>query len=106
MQIIRVCRDKERSLLFRGWSCLCVHAASGNDAERASPTVAAASKTARGGAMEAEASIATDHADALRRSTPASPKYPAAQVEVAVREQKERRVKMLVRRDARRYLLH
>lgn len=53
--------------------------------------------------MEAEAAVATDHADALRTSVPASPKYPAAQVEAAVREQKERRVKMLVRRGARRY---
>lgn len=80
--------------------------ASLNDAERASATEPTAVKTARGTVSKKETAIATEKVDALRRSFPASAEYPAAHVEVAVREQKERRVKMLVRRGACWQFIH
>lgn len=63
-QITRACRESDRSLLFRGWSRLCLHAASLSAAEGASVAAATASGTARAFAVEKRAIAATERDDA------------------------------------------
>lgn len=71
-QITRVCGDRDRLLLFRGWSRLCLHAASLNAQEAASADATAAARAARAAAMDKEATAATERAKALQQMANAS----------------------------------
>ena len=68
VQIIRICGERDRALLFRGWSRLCLHAAFLFAAEGASASATAAARAAREEALEkeAESAIATAEAAAER----------------------------------------
>ncbi|CAN0449059.1 unnamed protein product, partial [Ectocarpus sp. 12 AP-2014] len=72
MLITRVCGESDRALMFRGWSRLCLHAASLSAAEGASAAATAAARAARAEAMEKEAKSAADKAEAWRRAAVAS----------------------------------
>lgn len=63
VQISRVCRENDRRLLFRGWSRLCLHAASLNAAETAFATATATARAARADAEAKEAAAAVTAAD-------------------------------------------
>ncbi|CAM9421118.1 unnamed protein product [Ectocarpus sp. 13 AM-2016] len=84
MLIIRVCGQRDRALMFRGWSRLCLHAASLSAAEGAAAAATAAARAARAEAMEKEAKAAADKAEAWRRAA-------AASVEVAEAQEKAQR---------------
>ncbi|CAN0575478.1 unnamed protein product, partial [Ectocarpus sp. 12 AP-2014] len=71
MLITRVC-ERDRALTFRGWTRLCLHAASLSTAEGASAAATAAARAARAEAMEKEAKAAADKAEAWRRAAAAS----------------------------------
>lgn len=58
VKIIRVCGERNRALLFRGWSRLCLHAASLSAAEGASAAATAFARAARAEAMQQEADAA------------------------------------------------
>ena len=119
MKITRVCGERDRALIFRGWSRLCLHAASLSAAEGASAAATAVARAARAEAMEAEAAAAAEKAEAWRRAAAASAKVAASRareqreaargstletelsqkdedMERAVRQEKLRRMKMLV----------
>lgn len=64
-QITRVCGDRDRSLLFRGWSRLCLAAASLNAAEGAAAAATAAARAARADAMEKEAAATAAAAEQM-----------------------------------------
>ena len=114
VKVSRVGRDRDRALMFRGWSRLCLHAASLSAAEGASAASTAAARAARAEVMEAEATAAVEKAEAWKRAAAASAGVAAtkeqAQREVAElarreevmdqvdRQQRERLAKMLVRR--------
>ena len=99
--------------MFRGWSRLCLHAASLSAAEGASAAAPAAARAARAEAMETEATAAAEKPEASRRAAAASADVATskeqAQREVAElarreeligqvdRQHRERRAKMLVR---------
>lgn len=72
MQISRMLGDKERSLMFRGWSRLCLHSASVNAVEGALATTTAAARAVRAEAVEKEATAASEQAEACRRAATAS----------------------------------
>lgn len=72
VKITRVCGEQDRSLMFRGWSRLCLHAASLSAAEGASASATAIARAARAEAMETEAQAAADKAEAWRRAVAAS----------------------------------
>ena len=57
VQVFRLSDDRERRLLFRGWSRLCLHAASLKAGEAAVPATAAAARVPPAEAMENNASI-------------------------------------------------
>ena len=113
VKIIRVGRDRDRTLVFRGWSRLCLHAASLSAAEGASAAATAAARAARAEAMEVESAAAAEKAESSRRAAAASASIAAlkehAQREAAElarreesvgqvdRQQRERRAKLLVR---------
>lgn len=59
-QINRVCIGREKALLFRGWSRLCLHAASLSAVEGALAAATAAARAARTEAMEKEAATAAN----------------------------------------------
>lgn len=119
-QIVRTCGEKDRALLFRAWSRLCLHAASLSAAEGASASATAMARAARAEAMEKEAEAAADKAEAWRRAAAASAEVAAArekalreasrgsvltaelqqtkeEMEQVARQQQLRRVKILVR---------
>eukprot|EP00752_Nemacystus_decipiens_P010863 g9658.t1 len=121
MLIARVCGERNRALMFRGWSRLCLHAASLSAAEGASASATAAARAARAEAMEKEAEAAAEKAEAWRRAAAASAAVAEAkektqreasrgsglaaelhqtkeEMEQVVREQQLRRMKMLVTR--------
>ncbi|CAM9574872.1 unnamed protein product [Pylaiella littoralis] len=121
MLITRVCGERDRALVFRGWSRLCLHAASLSAAEGASAAATAVARAARAEAMEKEAQAAADKAEAWRRAAAASTEVAEArekaqrdaahgsvlhaelnqtkaEVKQVVREQKLRRMKMLITR--------
>lgn len=60
--------DGDRRLLFRGWSRLCLHAASLNAAEAASASSTAAARAARAEAMDKQAAVAEEKAEARERA--------------------------------------
>lgn len=78
VQIIRVCRERDKALVFRGWSRLCLHAASLCAAEGASAAACAKARAARTEAMEKEAEAAAEKAEAWRRAAVASAEVAAA----------------------------
>ena len=114
LKITRVGRDRDRTLVFRGWSRLCLHAASLSAAEGASAAATAAARAARAEAMETEATAAAEKAEAWKRAAAASADVAASKeeaqrkaAELARREeamgqvdqqQRKRRTKMMVRR--------
>ena len=71
-KIARVGRDRNRTLMFRGWSRLCLHAASLSAAEGASAAATATARAARTEAMEAEAFVALEKAGAWKGAAAAS----------------------------------
>lgn len=79
-----MCCERSRSLLFHGWSRLCLHAASLSAAEGASSAATATARAARAEAIEKEAKAAADKAEARRRAA-------AASVEVAEAREKAQR---------------
>ncbi|CAN0508164.1 unnamed protein product, partial [Ectocarpus sp. 12 AP-2014] len=84
MLIIRVCDERDRALMFRGWSRLCLHAASLSAAEGAAAAATATARSARAEAMEKEAKSAADKAEAWRKAA-------AATVEVAEARERAQR---------------
>ena len=113
IKIVRVGQDRDRNLMFRGWSRLCLHAASLSAAEGAAAAATAVARAARAEAMETEAIAAAEKAEAWKRAAAASADAAAikeqAQREVADlarqkesmgqvdRQQRERGAKLLVR---------
>ena len=120
IKITRVCGERDRALIFRGWSRLCLHAASLSVAEGASAAATAVARAARAKAMEKEAEAAAEKAEAWRRAAAASAEVAGArekaqreaargsvvetkpsqkdeEIERVLQQQKLRRVKMLVR---------
>ncbi len=106
--------------MFRGWSRLCLHAASVSAAEGASAAATAVARAARAEAKEKEAAAAVGKAEAWRRAAAASAEVAEArekaqreaargsvlateldqkdeETERVVRQQKLRRMKFLVR---------
>lgn len=77
-QITRVWENRDGRLLYRGWSRLCLHAASLNFAEGASAAVTAAARIARTEAINKEGAVALAAAEQvegeelLRRKTRAA----------------------------------
>ncbi|CAN0394905.1 unnamed protein product, partial [Ectocarpus sp. 8 AP-2014] len=110
MLITRVCGERDRALMFRGWSRLCLHAASLSAAEGASAAATAAARAARAEAMEKEAEAAAASAEvaetrekaqreAARGSELASElQLKVKDTEEALRQHQLRRLKMLITR--------
>lgn len=119
-QIFRLCSNRDRLLIFRGWSRLCFHAASLSAAEGASAAKTASARASRADAMEKEAAAAAIKAEAWKRAAAASAEVAAAKEqaqrqvtgvptladdlqrqvkdsEEVAREQKKRRARLLVR---------
>lgn len=109
--------------MFRGWSRLCLHAASLCVAEGASAAATAIARAARAEAMEKEAQAATEKAEERRRASGVSAEVAPTQeqaqrasargsisaaelelklhtTEIALRETQLRRMKMMVRANA------
>ena len=120
-QVDRVFRSRRRRAMFRGWSRLCLHAASLSAAEGASAAATAIARATRAEAMEKEAKAAADKAEAWGRAAAASSKVAEARAKARrlstgvtsltaelerrgedtdqlLREQQLRRMKMLVSR--------
>lgn len=103
-QIARIFARREARLSFRGWNRICMHAASLNAAEGALATATATSRAKRAEAIEKEAKITAENAEAWRETVAASPELAAAREQAqrqeiwenTVREQKKRRMKTLV----------
>lgn len=66
-QIACVCRNGDRRRLFRGWSRLCLHAASLCVAEAEEAATTATARATRADAMEREAAAAIAAADVASR---------------------------------------
>ena len=82
-QIARVGRDRDKALVFRGWSRLCLHAASLSAAEGASAAATAVARAARTEAMETEATAAAEKAEAWKKAAAASADVAAAREQAA-----------------------
>ena len=82
-QIARACRDRARNLLFRGWSRLCLHAASLSAAEGSLAAATAAARAAQGGAMEKRAEKASDDREASAAAKDGQPKEKLDEAAVA-----------------------
>lgn len=80
-QLHRFVQTRRKRSIFRGWSRLCLHAASLSAAEGASAAATAVARAARAEAMQKEAQVAVDKAEAWRRAA-------AASVEVAEAREK------------------
>lgn len=72
VKITRVHGETDRALIFRGWSRLCLHAATLSAAEGASAAAMALSRAARAEAMDNEAEEAAAKAEAWRRAAAAN----------------------------------
>ena len=72
VEIARIGRERDRVLILRGWSRLCLHAASLSAAEGASASATAAARAARAEAMEMEATTIAEKAEACKRAAAAS----------------------------------
>lgn len=64
LQVVRIKADLERRSMFRGWSRLCLHAASLSAGEAASASATAVARASRAAVMEEQASIANIRAGA------------------------------------------
>ena len=107
-KIARVCGERDRALIFRGWSRLCLHTASLSAAEGASASATAVARAARAEAMEKEAESAAATVEAMvareeaqRESSRGSMVAAELQLKVkdteqALRNHQLRRMKMLV----------
>ena len=93
VKIYRVSRDRDKALMFRGWTRLCLHAASLSAAEGASAAATAAARTARAEAMETEATAAAEKAEAWKRAAAASADVAAS------KEQAQRKAAELARHE-------
>lgn len=60
VKVTRLSGKRDKALLFRGWSRLCLHAASLSAAEGASASATACARATRAEAMEKEAKAATE----------------------------------------------
>lgn len=114
VKIAGVSRNKNRALVFRGWSRLCLHAASLSAAEGASSSATAAARAARAEAMETEATAAAEKAESLKRAAAICAELASSREQErrgvteltrreeaageALRQQRRHRAKMLVRR--------
>jgi len=81
-----MCRDKDKATLFRGWSRLCLHAASLSAAEGASAAATAAARATRAEAMQLEAVAAAEKVKALEAAARTSADGAAGTGERAQRE--------------------
>lgn len=90
MQIAHVNGNREKRLLFRGWSRICLHASSLSAAEGASVVVAAAARADRAEALERQAAAATEVAEKTEKVV----KRDMGLKEI---EQRRRRAKCVVR---------
>lgn len=122
VKIARIARDKDRALMFRGWSRLCMHAASLSAAEGASASATAAARSARAKAVEMEAIAAAKKAEAMKRAAAVSKEVAESKeqaqrgaIELARREevtiqalqrQRGRLVTTLVRRSGDRHTIY
>lgn len=120
VKIIRVCGERDRALMFRAWSRLCLHAASLSAAEGASASATAVARAARAEAIEKKAVAAAEKAEAWSRAAAASAEVAEErekaqreaargsdltaelqqrkeEMEQVARQQQLRRIKMLVR---------
>ena len=79
--------------MFRGWSRLCLHAASLSVAERASAAATAAARVAHADAMKTETTAGAEKAEALKSAAAASAEAAAS------KEQAKRRATELARRE-------
>lgn len=86
-QITRVYRDKDRGLLFRGWSRLCLHAASLAPVEGAAAAAAATARAVRAEMLEKEAAAAVEQVAAWKKV--ASSSADAAEARNKARRQAE-----------------
>ena len=93
VKLTRIGRDRDRTLMFRGWSRLCLHAASLSAAEGALAATTATARASRAEAVEAEAVAAAEKAEAWKRAAAASADVAAA------KEQAQRQVAELARRE-------
>lgn len=111
----RISRDTDRRLLFRGWSRMCLHAASLNGTEGALAAAAAAARAARVKALEIESAAAIENTelrgkaatatswgeDATRRAVEApqqatESKATTEDIRTAVLESRNRAIRFLV----------
>lgn len=109
VKITRVGRDRDRTLLFRGWSRLCLNAASLSAAEGASAAAIAAARAARAETIKMDATAAAKKVKACHASADVAASREQAKreavelegrekaVDQVPQEQRERRAKMLVR---------
>lgn len=120
IKIAGIGRNRDRALVFRGWSRFCLHAASLSTAEGASAAATATARAARAEAMEAEATAAAEKATARRRASAVSADVASSRgqekrgedgtlalaadlerredaIRQVLQEQRERRARMLVR---------
>ena len=93
VKIARIGRDRDRALVFRGWSRLCPHAASLSAAEGASAAATADARAFRAKALETEATAAAGKAEAWKRAAAASADL------ATTKEQVQRKVAELAQRD-------
>lgn len=119
VKITRVGRDRDKALVFRGWSRLCLHAASLSAAEGPSAAATAAARAVRAETMEMEAIAAAEKAKAYganpdtvasreqAKRDEAGASTSAAELEQleeamnqVLQKQRERGAKMLVRRSS------
>lgn len=110
VEIARIGRERDRVLILRGWSRLCLHAASLSAAEGALAAGTATARAARAEAMEMEATAAAKKAEACHAAANMAASREQAKREAAelekreeavvqvLQEQREHRAKMLVRR--------
>lgn len=105
-QIIRACADREKHLLFRGWTRMCLHAASLTDAEGASAAATASARAIRAEAMAKEATIAAKKVESSSHPTAAVEAHGSQEAadfftlrpeRTYGKERQDRRAKMLVR---------
>lgn len=103
-QITRIFARRDARLSFRGWNRICIHAASLNAAEGALAAATATARANRAEALEKEAQVTAENAEAWRKRAAANPELAAAREqaqrqetwETMVREQLKRRMMMLV----------
>lgn len=111
VKITRVCGERDRALLFRGWSRLCLHAASAAEGASAATTATARATRAEEATDKAEASRRAEHEienmtagrEQARRQTArgsnsaAELQHKMADTEAILREHQLRWIKILVR---------